>query len=382
MSTTDSFADAPVFDTTHARRIDLLQKTVAKGATGAELATFLELCGKYDLDPFAKEAWCAISDSNGKRNVLIMIGRDGLRKIAMRQGFVIDGDIVHDKDTFTVTRNPDRSRTITHVYADKDRGPVLGAWAEVYDGEGRQRGYFYALMTEYRPKSEAKLKYSPWGSQESVMILAAAERTALSMATPLSGVLSHGELDRAQEREDLTAGDRMAELPVAPLPPAVEDIIARAASLGHGLSNRGAAAMAVTDQPEAAVAEWCRKSAAILDLVEAGRPEPEPEDAVVVEPEARSAPLSPDPPRTANPPSGPVTASEAPAAPPEPGESGPAEHAERIAALRRRGEELLASADALAEDDPRRDEIEQEFGQIADEVERLEGPGEGQATLL
>lgn len=265
-------------------RLKFLRATVAKDATNAEIGHFLELCAKYDLDPFAKEVWLAVSTSQqGKRNVLLMVGRNGLRKIAMRQGMVIDGDVVHAEDTFKVTRNPDRSRTIAHEYADKDRGEIIGAWAEVYDKAGQQRGYFYAPLSEYRPTNEAKLKYSPWGSQASVMILAAAERAALSMATPLSGVVVAGELDRGEERKELGAGNGSGEAAGIPLPPAVEAIMARAVGLGHaGLSDRATVEMAVGEQPEEFVEQWVREQTAVLDLMRDAKADA-PVDATAVE---------------------------------------------------------------------------------------------------
>lgn len=270
--------DAPAIDKIGQRRLEFLRKTVAKDATNAEIGHFLELCGKYDLDPFAHECWLAVStSSNGKRNVLLMTGRNGLRKIAMRQGFVIDGDVVHEKDRFSVTRNADRTRTITHEYAEGDRGPITSAWAQVYDQSGKQRGYFNALMREYRPTNERKLQYSPWGSQESVMILAAAERTALGMATPLSGIVATGELDAGEERQQLAAGNGTGEAAGIALPPAVEVVMRRAEKLGHaGLSDRGAVEMAVGDQPAAFVEQWVKDATLELNAMA------EPVDAVVV----------------------------------------------------------------------------------------------------
>lgn len=207
------FSNAPVVVRMDRQKYDLIQRTVAKDATPAELGLFLELASKYELDPFAKEVWCVkgSSQDGGSGRLLIMVGRDGLRKIAMRNGLRIDGDVVRENDEFTVHRDPDRKRTIDHAYREAaeaartdrttTRGPIVGAWAEVWDEEtGEQRGYFYADLIEYRPTNAKKLQYSPWGSQESVMILAAAERQALRQATPLSGLLVEGEMDRNDER--------------------------------------------------------------------------------------------------------------------------------------------------------------------------------------
>ena len=100
-----------------------------------------------------------------------MVGRDGLRKIAHRNNLSLDGDVVREHDRFHVTRNPGRERVIEHEYEGgiETRGGIVGAWAEVFDQVGAQRGYFYAPLSEYRPTNEQQLKFSPWGSQESVM---------------------------------------------------------------------------------------------------------------------------------------------------------------------------------------------------------------------
>ena len=173
------------------KRWDLVKATVAKGASDQEVAMFLELAAKYDLDPFAKEVWCAKGSNTdgGEGRLLIMVGRDGLRKIAQRNNIHIDGDVVHEHDRFEVARSADGNRTVEHAWGrPEDRGPIVGAWAECREGGplGKPLGFFYAALSEYKPTNEKKLKYSPWGTQESVMILAAAERQALRQATPLS----------------------------------------------------------------------------------------------------------------------------------------------------------------------------------------------------
>jgi phage recombination protein Bet len=197
------------------KKWELVKATVAKDASDHEVAMFLELAEKYSLDPFAKEIWCVkgkSQDGEGGR-LLIMVGRDGLRKIAQRNNIHIDGDVVHEHDRFEVLRTPDGNRAVEHAWGrPEDRGVIVGAWAECREGGplGRPLGFFYAAMSEYKPTSAKKLQYSPWGTQESVMILAAAERQALRQATPLSGLLVEGEAEKRpgeieapQEREAL-----------------------------------------------------------------------------------------------------------------------------------------------------------------------------------
>jgi hypothetical protein len=193
----------PIVDLINPRQYELLkQKTPL--LTDGERAQALELCAMYALDPYANEVWFTKGqgrDGNAGR-LLIMVGRDGLRKIAHRQGLLMDGDVVRAQDEFMVERRPDGSRVVHHKYAGSAevRGEVVGAWAEVRTKEGLVKGFFFAPLTEYKPTNENKIKYSPWGSQLSVMILAAAERQALRQATPLSGLIAEGELDLNEER--------------------------------------------------------------------------------------------------------------------------------------------------------------------------------------
>jgi hypothetical protein len=262
---------APAYDSIDKRRLDLIRKTVAKGATDAELASFLELAKKYDLDPFAHEVWCAISQRDGgNRNVLIMVGRAGLRKIAQRQGLRIDGDVVRTNDQFTVTRKADRTRAIEHAYSEGtidgkkvDRGPIVGAWAEVREAAyGQQRGYFYAPLSEYKPTNPKKLQYSPWGSQESTMILAAAERQAIAMATPLGGLHAEGETPAL-------TGSVVPELDAAPepeLPDAALLVVQHAVENGHAqLSDPATVAMMVSGMTDETLKTWAEETHAELD---------------------------------------------------------------------------------------------------------------------
>jgi phage recombination protein Bet len=181
-------------------QVNLIRATVARDASNAELAMFLELCARYRLDPFAGQIYCAkMRGENGEGGrVQIIVGRDGFLKIAEDhedfEGF--DSDVVRENDQFKVTRK-DGLPVITHDYegSDETRGPIKGAWAIVYRA-GRRPRYFYAPLAEYRPTSDKKLKYSPWSAQESVMIEKCAITTALRLAFNISGVVGEEEASR------------------------------------------------------------------------------------------------------------------------------------------------------------------------------------------
>lgn len=369
----DRLKRRPIIDTIDARTLDLIQRTIAPNCSNAEVGHFLELCAHYELDPFAKEAWCAKGDKANSR-LLIMVGRDGLRKIAQRNGLHVDGDVVRAKDQFTICRTPDGNRTVTHSYGNPaTRGEVIGAWAECREGGpmGKPMGYFYAPLSEYLPKGS--LEYSPWGKQVGVMILAAAERQAIRQATPLGGLLAAGEDELVFEHERPAIGEGVGDGRVAgvELPAEVEAVIARAGELGHaGLADRGTLEMLLGGQAPESVAEWVAKANAELDDV--------PVDAEVV-PDTQEAVVRPD---LAQATGGQGEAEDGPQATPQPADVPDAADPDRLAALRRRGEALLEDAEALRDNgDPRADEVFEEAELVMAEVEANTDPDQASLPL-
>lgn len=182
-------------------QVALIRDTVAKDASIPELAMFLELCARYKLDPFAGQIYCAkMRNQNGEGGrVQIIVGRDGFLRIADShpdfEGF--DSDVVRKNDTFKKVVK-DGIPVVTHEYeegGENDRGEIVGAWAIAYR-TGRRPRYFMAYKSEYMPKSEAKLRYSPWGAQESVMMEKCAITTVLRLAFNISGVVGEEEASR------------------------------------------------------------------------------------------------------------------------------------------------------------------------------------------
>lgn len=162
-----------------------------------ERASAMELAVAYGLDPYTGEIWFTKSEPrNGNAGkLLIMVGRDGLRKIVMRNHMDMRGDVIHQNDQFSVIHEPDRTTKVRHAYEHPaKRGDITGAWAEVWNPRtGQQKGFFYASFDQYVPTNLNQ--YTPWAKQKSVMILAAAERQAARQATPLGGLLVEGEDD-------------------------------------------------------------------------------------------------------------------------------------------------------------------------------------------
>lgn len=197
-------------------QVKTIRNTVAKDLTPAEFQMGMAIAAKYDLDPLTREIWFTkgrTRDGNPGR-VMIMVGRDGLLKIARRttkaEGRLLglDGDVVREKDEFRVERRPDGERGIHHSWSGgpEARGKIVGAWSEVRR-EGVTPVFYFASIEEYRPTNPKQLEHSPWGSQESVMILKCAHSYVLRIGFGITGVV--GEEEASRQLSEMAAGPEM-----------------------------------------------------------------------------------------------------------------------------------------------------------------------------
>jgi phage recombination protein Bet len=170
-------------------QVEAIRRTVAKDCNDAELVMFLELCGRYGLDPWTGQIYAVrMSGRDGGRGgVVIMTSRDGLLAIANRhEDFAgMLSDVVRENDDFKKT-----SEDVQHEYegSTEKRGKIVGAWALVYRKD-RKASYFFAPMEEYNSNK------ATWKQYPSAMIVKVAESMALRRAYSISGLVAEEEMD-------------------------------------------------------------------------------------------------------------------------------------------------------------------------------------------
>lgn len=169
------------------QQIDLIKKTVAKGASDDELKLFLHIANKTGLDPFARQIY-SVKRWNSDIGGYVMTpqtGIDGYRLIAERTGNYAPG-----KDT-------------TFIYDENQK--LVSATAFIMKRVGEQ--WFEVTATarydEYVQTKKDGTPNNMWGNKPHIMLAKCAEGLALRRAFPaeLSGVFVEEELGTSHEEK-------------------------------------------------------------------------------------------------------------------------------------------------------------------------------------
>lgn len=172
-------------------KVELLKRTVCKGATNDELELFLHVCRRTGLDPFMRQVYAIKRrrKKNGKwsEEMTIQTGIDGFRLIASRTGQYMGSDepVFEYKDNKPY---PHKCKVTVYRYINGNRASFTGLifWDEFYPGS--DKGHF-------------------WHKMPHTMLEKCAEAKALRKAFPaeLSGVYEHSELTQADSDNNFTA---------------------------------------------------------------------------------------------------------------------------------------------------------------------------------
>ena len=156
-------------------KIDLIKRTICKGATNDELQLFIQTCKKTGLDPFMRQIFSVKrwSSSEKKDVMTIQTGIDGYRLIADRTGRYAPG------------RNPefgyDKQDNLRFAKSYVKKKTSDGTWHEVSA---------IAFWDEYVQKTKQGESTHFWKNKGHIMLSKCAEMLALRRAFPaeLSGL--------------------------------------------------------------------------------------------------------------------------------------------------------------------------------------------------
>jgi phage recombination protein Bet len=393
-SVAQQLAEKPAIDRVNARQLQLIRQTVAVGASDAEIGMFLQLAGALDLNPFAREIWCAKGRGRDGEpgRLLILVGRDGLLKNANRYEDYLgyDCDVVRENDRFVKGKPKGGGETmreragVQHTYKaakPEERGDIVGAWA-IAERRGRPVRYFFANLSEYMPPPGKKRQYSPWGSSVSVMI----EKVALSVVhrtlCQITGVLIEEEAAQMFAQDATPEAAEVLDPLLAGMPADIVERLAAAVEQANRLEAESWSAARCQ-------MEMTGRSADELVLL-AERIEAENADRLAAQPDARiggdadegdaegegeehvtDAEVVDDP---TTPDSGAHHAG-------APQSADPGENAAKLEALQVRGRDLTARLSEAEDGSREADELSAELDGVEAEIRRLGGEAPGQDSL-
>jgi len=193
-------APADAFRKLTRSQVELMKRTVAKGASDDELKLFIQVCVGAQLNPFLRQAhFVPFWDSKeGVERRAIIIGIDGFRSIAESSGaYAGNDDPLYDGTEEVEVDVWEGKGGARKKSGTKKLSVPAKATATVYKVVAGQRWPFAATArwSEYYPGGR---KGGQWHDRPYLMLGKCAEALALRKAFPklLSGMYAQEEMDR------------------------------------------------------------------------------------------------------------------------------------------------------------------------------------------